>query len=118
VIPKVVALAIVGPLLTLLADASGILGGIVVGAFGLDISVRGFLEETYEALTFTDVLSGLIKSLVFALLIGLIGCLRGLETGAGEDSVGRQTTSAVVSGLLLIIVADSVFTVLFHVFSW
>jgi phospholipid/cholesterol/gamma-HCH transport system permease protein len=118
VIPKVIAMSVVGPLLTLLADASGILGGIVVGVTGLDITVRSFLEETYSALSFRDVLSGLIKSFVFAVLIALIGCLRGLETGTGEDSVGRQTTSAVVSSLFMIIVADSIFTVLFHVFSW
>jgi phospholipid/cholesterol/gamma-HCH transport system permease protein len=118
VLPKILALAICGPLLTILANASGILGGVVVGVLSLDLTAASFLEETYQILSLRDILSGLIKSVVFALLVALIGCLRGLQVDKGADSVGRQTTSAVVSGILLIILADAVFTILFHVFSW
>ncbi len=117
ILPRVCALALVGPLLTFLADASGIAGGIVVGVLGLDLTVGSFLEETYQILTLSDILTGLSKSFVFAILVALIGCFRGLQAEKGADSVGRQTTSAVVSGLFLIILADSVFTVIFHVFD-
>ncbi len=118
VLPKVFALALCGPLLTILSNVSGILGGIVVGITSLDLTTLAFLEEAYLILTITDVMSGLIKSLVFAVLVALIGCFRGLQTEKGADSVGRQTTSAVVSGIFLIIFADSIFTILFHVFDW
>ncbi len=118
VLPKVYALAICGPLLTLFANASGLFGGIVVGVLGLDLTAASFIEETYQILTLGDVIGGLAKSLAFSVLIGLIGCLRGLQAEKGADSVGRQTTSAVVSGLFLIILADAVFTVVYHVFGW
>jgi len=118
IIPKVFALAVTGPLLTMLANASGILGGIVVGVLALDLSAMSFLEEAYQILTLKDVLTGLIKSVAFAVLVALIGCFRGLQASKGADSVGRQTTSAVVSGIFLIILADAVFTVLFHVLKW
>lgn len=118
VLPKVYALAICGPLLTLFANASGLFGGIVVGVLGLDLTAASFIEETYQILTLGDVVGGLAKSLAFSVLIGLIGCLRGLQAEKGADSVGKQTTSAVVSGLFLIILADAVFTVVYHVFGW
>ena len=118
VVPKVFALAITGPLLTVLANASGIAGGIVVGVLALDLTARSFIEEAYQILTLKDVFSGLIKSFAFSVLVALIGCFRGLQANRGADSVGRQTTSAVVSGIFLIILADAVFTVLFHVFKW
>ncbi|MHC1743714.1 MAG: ABC transporter permease [Syntrophobacteraceae bacterium] len=118
VLPKVYALAICGPLLTLFANASGIFGGIVVGVLGLDLTAASFIEETYTILTLGDVAGGLAKSLAFSVLIALIGCLRGLQAEKGADSVGKQTTSAVVSGIFLIVLADAVFTVIFHVFDW
>ena len=118
VLPKVFALAVCGPLLTLWANASGILGGIVVGIVSLDVTASAFLTETYETLAMTDIASGMIKSLVFAFLIAIIGCLRGLQTRTGADSVGRQTTSAVVSATFSVIFADAVFTVFFHAIGW
>ncbi len=117
-LPKIYALVLAGPLLTLFADVMGIIGGIVVGIAGLDLTLRSFMQEAYMILTMPDLISGLMKSIVFALLIALIGCFRGLQTEKGADSVGRQTTSAVVSSLFLIILADAVFTVLFHVFDY
>jgi len=118
VLPKVFALALVGPLLTLFADASSILGGILVGVLSLDLTVGSFLDEMYQVLTLGDVFSGVFKGFVFSVLVAIIGCLRGLQTDKGADSVGRQTTSAVVSGIFLIIFADAIFTVLFYVFDW
>jgi phospholipid/cholesterol/gamma-HCH transport system permease protein len=118
VMPKIYALALAGPLLTFLSDWMGLMGGIVVGVIGLDLTVSGFMQEAYEILTLSDVLTGLLKSFAFSALVASIGCLRGLQTEQGADSVGRQTTSAVVSGIFLIIFADAIFTVLFHIFDW
>lgn len=117
IMPKVNALALSGPLLTLFANASGILGGMVVGALGLDLTPASFLVEAGEILSLADVLSGLVKSLAFSILVALVGCLRGLQTEKSADSVGRMTTSAVVTSIFSIILADAVFTVLFHVFD-
>ena len=117
IIPKVNALALSGPLLTLFANASGIFGGMVVGALGLDLTPASFLLEAGEILSVADVLSGLAKSFAFSVLVALVGCLRGLQTEKSADSVGRMTTSAVVTSIFCIILADAVFTVLFHVFD-
>ncbi len=117
IMPKVNALAFSGPLLTLFANASGIFGGMVVGALGLDLTPASFLTEVVAILSLTDVVSGLAKSLAFSILVAMVGCLRGLQTEKSADSVGRMTTSAVVSSIFLIILADAVFTVLFHVFD-
>lgn len=116
--PKVLALMIAGPLLTMWANFAGIVGGIVVGIVTLDLTAYGFMAEIFSVLSVSDILSGLIKSEVFAMLVGLVGCFRGFETGKDADSVGRQTTSAVVSGIFLIIFADAIFTVLFHYLGW
>ena len=118
VFPKVAALVIAGPLLTFFANASAIAGGVIVGIISLDLTTAAFLEEVQLALTPGDVLTGMFKSVVFALLVSLIGCFRGLQTGTGAQSVGRQTTSSVVSGIFLIIAADAIFTYLFYLLSW
>jgi phospholipid/cholesterol/gamma-HCH transport system permease protein len=101
----------------MLANASSIVGGIVVGMLSLDLTAASFIQEVYSILTLTDVFGGLAKSLVFSILVALIGCFRGLQAEKGADSVGRQTTSAVVSGIFLIILADAVFTILYHIFD-
>jgi phospholipid/cholesterol/gamma-HCH transport system permease protein len=118
VVPKVFALALCGPLLTVWSIAAGLAGGIVVSWFSLDITPAAFIDETYLALGTLDLVTGLIKSEVFAILVAIAGCFRGLQAIQGADSVGRQTTSAVVSGIFLIIMADAVFTVLFHNLGW
>jgi len=115
-LPRITAVTFVGPLLTLVADLVGVLGGLIVGIISLDLSATAYIEETYLALTPFDLLSGLIKSIVFALLIGGVGCLRGFEVEMSADSVGRKTTSAVVSGIFLIVFTDAIFTILFHYF--
>jgi phospholipid/cholesterol/gamma-HCH transport system permease protein len=118
VLPKVFALAFCGPLLTVWSIAAGMAGGIVVSWFSLDITPAAFLDETYTALGTIDLVTGLIKSEVFAILVAVAGCFRGLQAMQGADSVGQQTTSAVVSGIFLIILADALFTVLFHNIGW
>lgn len=118
VLPKVVALMISAPLLTMWCNLAGVLGGITVGILSLDLTAYGFMAEIYTVLTVRDIATGLIKAEFFAILIALIGCYRGFQTGKGADSVGRQTTSAVVSGLFLIIFTDAVFTVFFNAIGW
>jgi phospholipid/cholesterol/gamma-HCH transport system permease protein len=117
VLPRILALAAMLPLLTLLADAIGIAGGLVVGIVSLDLVPLAYLEETRKALVPWDVVSGLLKSLAFALAVGWVGCQRGLATRGGAEGVGRATTSAVVSALFLLIAIDAIFTVIFHVFE-
>ena len=111
-LPKVLALMIAAPLLSMWANFAGILGAIGVSRISLDLTPYAFLHEVYIALTFGDIAGGLLKSEVFAILIALVGCFRGFQTDMGADSVGRQTTAAVVSGLFLVIFADAIMTVL------
>jgi phospholipid/cholesterol/gamma-HCH transport system permease protein len=117
VFPRVIALMLVMPLLTVLSDIVGILGGLLVGMLSLDLTVHGYLLETEKALHLWDIGSGMLKSVVFALNIALIACQRGLATRGGAEGVGRATTSAVVSSLFALVVLDALFTVLFNAFG-
>jgi phospholipid/cholesterol/gamma-HCH transport system permease protein len=117
-VPKVVALMVVAPLLTMWASFAGILGGIVVSVTYLDLTEYSFMHEVYTATEVGDIAGGLLKAEIFAILVALVGCFRGFQTGLGPDSVGRQTTSAVVSGLFLIILSDAGLTVLFYALGW
>jgi phospholipid/cholesterol/gamma-HCH transport system permease protein len=117
VLPRLLALASMLPLLTLLADAIGIAGGLVVGVVSLELVPIAYLEETRKALVPWDVTSGLLKAVTFALAIGLVACQRGLATRGGAEGVGRATTSAVVGSLFFLITLDAVFAVIFHVFD-
>jgi len=117
VFPRVIALTLVAPLLTVLADVIGIAGGLLVAMFSLDLTFHAYLAETEKALDLFDVFSGLLKSGVFGLAIALIACQRGLATHGGAEGVGRSTTSAVVTSLFAIVVADAIFTVIFHAFG-
>jgi len=114
VTPKVLALVFMLPCLTLISDAVGILGGLVVAVGNLGLPPQVFFRQTRLALDIWDVFSGLLKSVAFAILIAGVGCLRGFQASSGAESVGRVTTSAIVAGIFLIIVADAVFTVMFH----
>lgn len=112
VIPKIIASVIVVPILTIFSDLFSILGGLVVGVFILDLTVNAYITQTIKTLTLFDVSWGFMKSAVFALLIALIGCLRGFQVKGGAASVGQKTTSAVVSGIFLIILFDSIFAII------
>src|SRR5581483_1867332 len=114
VLPRAIALILVLPLLTLLADLVGILGGLAVGVSSLDLTLSSYLVETRRALTLWDVSSGLLKSVVFALAIALIACQQGLATSGGAEGVGRRTTSSVVTTLFALVLLDAGFTLLFH----
>ncbi len=117
VFPRVIALVLVMPLLTVLADMVGILGGLLVALLGLDLTVNAYLLETHKALSLWDVGSGVLKSVFFALSVALIACQRGLATSGGAEGVGRSTTSAVVTSLFALVVLDAVFTMLFNAFG-
>ena len=116
VLPRIVALMLVLPLLTLLGDVVGIAGGLAVGILNLDLTFTGYLYETRSALTVWDVFSGVVKSTVFGMVIALIACQQGLATTGGAEGVGRRTTSAVVTILFTLILADAAFTLLFYAF--
>jgi phospholipid/cholesterol/gamma-HCH transport system permease protein len=111
-IPRVLAAVIVVPLLTLFADFFAITGGMVVGVFMLDLTPGSYLNQTLETLDLFEVLWGMQKSVVFALLIAWTGCLRGFQVRGGAASVGNAATSAVVSSIFLIILFDSIFAVI------
>jgi phospholipid/cholesterol/gamma-HCH transport system permease protein len=113
VMPRILGLLLVAPILTLMADAIGILGGLVVGALTLDITPTAYWVQTVKVVGTWDVFSGVLKSMVFAGAIGMIACQQGLATSGGAEGVGRRTTSAVVSILFTLILLDAVFTVLF-----
>ncbi len=112
VIPKIVASVIVVPLLTLFSDLFAILGGLIVGVSMLDLTTNAYLTQTLKTLKLFDVFCGFIKAAVFALLIAGIGCLRGFQVRGGAAAVGQATTSAVVSSIFLIILADAIFAVI------
>ena len=114
VIPKMVATVIVVPLLTLFSDLFAILGGLLVGVFMLDLTASGYIAQTIKTLYLFDIFWGFLKSGVFAMIITWIGCLRGFQVRGGAASVGEATTSAVVSGIFLIVVANSGFAVIYH----
>jgi len=113
IIPKLIAMLIVMPLLTVFGNMAGIFGGFVVGCGKLGIPVVAYYNRTLVALTITNFSLGLVKSLVFAFLIAAVGCMRGFESRMDAQGVGRSATSAVVSGIFLVVVADAVLTVLF-----
>ena len=112
-IPKVLAAMLVVPVLTLYADFFGVVGGLVVGVLGLDLTVYTYVQETMKVISITDIVKSLIKSVVFAVLIAGIGCQRGFQVRGGAEAVGASTTSAVVAAIFLIIVMDSAFAILF-----
>ena len=112
VVPKVIASVIVVPLLALFSDVFAIVGGLVVGVFMLDLTAGAYISQTIKTLRLFDVFWGLLKSGLFAFIIAWIGCLRGFRVQGGAASVGRATTSAVVSSIFLIIATDSVLAVI------
>ena len=118
VMPRLVALGVMMPLLALYANGLGILGGMAVALGLLDIPPTAYWVETQTAIDLSDILTGLIKASAFGVLVGLAGCHRGLRAERSAAGVGRAATSAVVMGLLLIIVSDAVFAVVFNIFGW
>jgi phospholipid/cholesterol/gamma-HCH transport system permease protein len=115
VLPRVLALVLMMPLLCLYADFVGILGGTAIGVGMLDLSPRIYLEQTIQAVRLVDTAGGVFKAAVYGGLIALAGCLRGLQAGSSASAVGRAATSAVVTGMVAIIVACGLFAFLFYI---
>lgn len=114
VIPRVLALVLALPLLVFVGDAAGILGGVLVGAWQLEIPPGVFIGRVHAVLTPAQFAIGLIKAPVFALFIGLIACRMGLFSGRDARSVGVNTTSTVVQCIVWVLVLDAGFAVLFQ----
>ncbi len=114
-LPRILAVVLTLPLLSLIADVAGIVGGLLTALTTLDFTISGYLLQTQQALNYAHVFTGIFKSFFFGFVIGIIGCFQGLRVSAGSASVGRAATIAVVTSILLIIVLDAVFAVLFQV---
>ncbi|MCU0572656.1 MAG: ABC transporter permease [Syntrophobacteraceae bacterium] len=110
VLPRMLALMVMMPLLCLYADLMGILGGLIVGVFMLDLNVLEYFAKTRESVTLVFLWIGLFHGVVFGILIALSGCLRGMQCGRSASAVGQATTSAVVTSIVSIIVATAIIT--------
>ena len=119
VLPRTLALLLMTPLLTLYADIVGILGGLTVGSQVMDFSALHYFEQTQSALTnMWEIYSGLFKSVAFGLIIGLVGCYKGLFTGNNSASLGKSVTSSVVVSITLIVVCDAIFEICFSLLGY
>ncbi len=114
VVPRITALVLVTPFLTFFADFVGIAGGLAVGITDLDLTTQGYMIQTLKALRPWDVATGLLKSVVFAVAIGLIACQQGFAADGGAEGVGKRTTSTVVTSLFMLVIVDATFTVIFR----
>lgn len=113
VLPKIIALLVALPLLTVFADVLGVFGGMIMSRAQLGVGFGEFLDRFAEAVSVTTYLVGICKAPVFAAIIAIVGCFQGFRTKGGADSVGRQTTRSVVQSIFLVIVADALFSVAF-----
>ena len=115
VLPRILALSLMMPLLCVYSDVLGIIGGGLVSVGMLDLTAVQYFNESKAALTLTSYSTGIGKSVVFGVLIALAGCLRGMQSGSSSSAVGDAATSAVVTSIVLIVVADGMFAVVFNV---
>jgi phospholipid/cholesterol/gamma-HCH transport system permease protein len=115
VLPRALALCLMMPLLCLYSDLIGILGGAAIATGMLGLSLPVYFTELFHAVTLTDLAGGIFKASVYGVLIAIAGCLRGMESGSSASAVGDAATSAVVTGIVLIISACGLFAVVFYV---
>ncbi len=115
VLPRALALMLMMPLLALYANLIGVIGGAVIAAGMLDINPPVYFRELVRAVSLTDLLGGVFKASVYGVLIAIAGCLRGMQSGSSASAVGDAATSAVVTGIVLIVCACGLFAVLFYV---
>ena len=113
IVPRVVAAVCMTPLLTIFADLVGLMGGSVV-MLSLGFPLITYFHQVQYAVTYGSLVGGLVKAFVFGILVAGIGCLRGLQAGTGATAVGESTTSAVVSGIILIAITDGIFSVIYY----
>lgn len=113
VLPKLIALVIVMPLLTVYTDVMGVAGGMVMAQLKLGVSPTAFIDRLDDAIQLSSYGTGLAKAPVFALIVALVGCYRGFQVSGSADSVGAQTTISVVQSIFLVIVTDALFSIVF-----
>ncbi len=118
VAPRVLALSLAMPLLTLYSDLLGMIGGALVSCGMMGLSFPEYYNESVASVDLIDFGVGLLKGSVFGVLIALAGCLRGMRSGRNSAAVGEATTSAVVTSIVAIVVADSILTVLYDALGW
>ncbi len=118
VMPRISALFAMLPLLVLFANALGIIGGLLIALAILDIPATLYWTETKSFVDLSDLFTGLIKAGTYGILIGLAGCLRGLNADRSATGVGQAATSAVVTAIFLLIVANAVYAVIFNILGW
>jgi phospholipid/cholesterol/gamma-HCH transport system permease protein len=114
VAPKFVAMAVMMPCLTTWADFMGVVGGGLFGVTNAGFTWATYFRATLDALVLRDIVTGLIKSVMFGLVITAVGCQEGFSTGLGSEEVGRSTTAAVVKSIFLVVAVDLVFTAIFY----
>jgi phospholipid/cholesterol/gamma-HCH transport system permease protein len=114
VVPNFLAMILMMPCLTTWADFMGVVGGGFFGVTNAGFTWVSYFRETLNALVMRDIVTGLIKSVMFGVVITAVGCQEGFETGLGSEEVGRSTTSAVVKSIFLVILVDLVFTAIFY----
>lgn len=114
IVPRVVSITLMLPTLTVLADSLGMLGGFMIGTLGLGIPATLYIQESFDALVPKDILTGIAKSFLFAILIGFIATYKGLTVKGGADGVGRATTQSVVLSIIAIILGDCLATAFFY----
>jgi len=117
VVPKLIALMVMVPALTIFSDFIGIIGGFVLSVVALEIHPYNYLQQTINALLIKDIVTGLIKAWAFGIVITIVGAYQGFKVTGGAEEVGRRTTSAVVASIFLVIVFDLFFTALFYYFT-
>ena len=114
VLPRILALVVMMPLLTLYSGIVGMLAGLAVAVSIFDIGVFEYYQQTLRTLNLTQFAVGIAKGTVYGILIAIAGCLRGIQCGRSAQAVGQATTSAVVTSIIMIVIAASVLTILFQ----
>ncbi|NTW77483.1 MAG: ABC transporter permease, partial [Syntrophaceae bacterium] len=102
------------PVLTLYSDLFGIIGGLIVGVTGLDLTANTYIIQSLKTIKVFDIVTSVIKAAFFAVIIAGVGCQKGFQVRTGAQDVGKYTTSAVVTAIFLIVVADSIFAIMFY----
>ncbi len=115
VLPRMLALCIMTPLLTLYADAMGVFGGFLVGTLMLNLSTQEYIHATMQMVAFKHVLIGLVYGTSFGIIVALTGCYQGIRCGRSAEAVGKSTTAAVVNAIVGIIIATAIITIICNV---
>ncbi len=110
VVPRVLSGLLMLPVLVFIADIIGVMGGWLVGVYVLDFSSSSYIKQTIDFVQWIDVMSGLIKAAIFGLIVTIMGCYHGYNSGRGAQGVGRATTNAVVSSAILILIFNYLLT--------